>query len=157
MIDLEKLKEVKERFHQLNELISDPATAANPERMATLGPEHRELSEVVSAIESYETALKESEEMEELIRLEEDTEMVALAREELELLTTRLPRMEEIIKRALTPKDPADARDAIIEIRAGTGGNEAALFVADLYRLYERYVTRKGWGLSVMTSDLGVL
>jgi len=155
MIDLEKLREVKERFHTLNELISDPATAVDPDRMAILGPEHRELSEVVSAIKLYETALREFEEVQELIRVEEDVDMVALAREELEAITVRLPQLEEMIKRALTPKDPADSRDAIIEIRAGTGGSEAALFVADLYRLYERYVARKGWKLSIMNSSGG--
>ena len=155
MIDLGKLKEVKERFRALNELLADPATAADPARMADIGPEHRELSEVVSAIEQYETARKESEEMQELIRLEKDAELVELAREELALLTARLPLMEETLQRALTPKDPADARDAIIEIRAGTGGSEAALFAADLYRLYEKFVVRRGWKLVIMNSSRG--
>lgn len=155
MIDLEKLKEVKERFRTLNDQISDPATAADPHRMAALGPEHRELSEVVRVIELYEAALAESRQMHELIRTEQDSELVALAREELEVLTAELPKMEELLKQALVPKDPSDAKDAIVEIRAGTGGSEAALFVADLYRLYERYITRKGWELSVMNSSVG--
>ena len=155
MINLEKLKEVKDRFRELNELIADPATAADSKQMMALGPEHRELSEVVSAIKQYEVALKELEEMQELIRLEEDAELVGLAREELAALNAKLPQMEELIKRALTPKDPADARDAIIEIRAGTGGSEAALFVADLFRLYERFIVRRGWKLAIMTSSGG--
>ena len=155
MIDLEKLKEVKERFRVLNEVIADPATAADSNRMAALGPEHRELAEVVHAVERYEAARRESEEMQALIRTEEDAELVDLAREELDALTARLPQMEAALKQALTPKDPADARDAIVEIRAGTGGNEAALFVADLFRLYDRYVTRKGWKLTIMNSSAG--
>lgn len=155
MIDLEKLQDLKERFRELNEVIADPATAADSNQMATLGPEHRELSEAVNAIEHYEAALTEMGEMQTLIRTEEDSELVALAREELEDLTAELPRMEDALKQALIPKDPADARDAIVEIRAGTGGSEAALFVADLFRLYERYVSRKGWKLTMMNSSAG--
>ncbi len=155
MIDLEKLQEVKERFRELNEVLADPAVAADSQRMAALGPEHRELSEVVSAIKRYEAALTESEEMKALIRAEKDAELIALARDELEVLTEKLPRMENDLRQALAPKDPADARDAIVEIRAGTGGSEAALFVADLFRLYERYVTRRGWKLTVINSSAG--
>ncbi len=155
MIDLEKLQEVKERFRELNEVIAAPAVAADSQRMAALGPEHRELSEVVSAIKRYEAALTESEEMKALIRAEKDAELIALARDELEVLTEKLPQMENELKQALAPKDPADARDAIVEIRAGTGGSEAALFVADLFRLYERYVTRRGWKLTVINSSAG--
>ncbi len=155
MIDLEKLNEVKERFHELNELMSDPATAMDSSRMAALGPEHRELSEVVGAIDLYESALSDAKEMQEMIRSDEDADMVELAREELDALNAKLPRMEESLRRVLTPKDPEDARDAIVEIRAGTGGNEAALFAADLFRLYERYVSRRGWKLTVMNSSPG--
>lgn len=155
MIDLERFKEVRERFHELNELIADPVTAADPNRMAALGPEQRELSEVVEAIEHYEAALRESEEMQELIRTEEDADIVALAQEELGKLTDSLPGMEEIIRQLLVPKDPADARGAIVEIRAGTGGSEAALFVGDLFRLYERYTARKGWKLTMMNRSEG--
>ena len=157
MIDLKKRKEIKERFQSLTDLIADPETAADPKRMATLGPEHRELSEVVEAIQKYETTLSEVEEMQELICVEEDAELVALAREELDVLTSRLPKMEEALHQALIPKNPTDARDAIVEIRAGTGGDEAALFAADLFRLYERYAARKGWKFSVMNSSGGTL
>ena len=157
MIDFEKRKEIKERFQSLTDLIADPETAADPNQMATLGPEHRELSEVVEAIKKYETTLSEVEEMQELIRSEKDTELVALAREELDVLTSRLPKMEAALHRALVPKDPTDARDAIVEIRAGTGGDEAALFAADLFRLYERYAASKGWNISIMNSSGGVL
>jgi len=157
MIDFEKRKEIKERFQSLTNLIADPETAADPKQMATLGPEHRELSEVVQAIRKYESTLSEVEEMRKLISSEKDTELVALAREELDVLTSRLPKMEAALHRALIPKDPTDARDAIVEIRAGTGGDEAALFAADLFRLYERYAASKGWNISVMNSSGGVL
>jgi len=155
MLDLEKLNEIKERFSTVNELISDPDIVSDPHQMATLGPEHRELSEVVRVVDQYEAVLRDTEEMQELIRSEEDTELIAMAREELTSLTAKLPEMEEALKRALIPKDPADTRDAIMEIRAGTGGNEAALFAADLYRLYERFIARKGWKLSLIASSGG--
>lgn len=155
MIDLDKLCEVKDRFHEINKIISDPKTASDPTQMADLGPEHRELSEVVVAIERYEATLSEIEEMQTLISTELDDELVALAHEELVNLNSKLPKLEETLKRALIPKDPADSRDAIMEIRAGTGGNEAALFAADLYRLYERYIARKGWKLTPINSSAG--
>ena len=157
MIDFEKRKEIKERFQSLTDLIADPETAADPKQMAALGPEHRELSEVVEAIQRYETTLSEVEEMQTLISSEKDAELVALAREELDVLTSRLPKMEAALHRALIPKDPTDARDAIVEIRAGTGGDEAALFAADLFRLYERFAASKGWNISIMNSSGGVL
>jgi len=155
MLDLEKLNEVKERFSEVNLLISDPAIASDPHQMATLGPEHRELSEVVVAVDQYQDLLRDTEEMKALIRNEEDEELVIMAREELTALTAKLPQMEADLQIALTPKDPADARDAIMEIRAGTGGSEAALFVADLYRLYERYISRNGWKLTKINSSAG--
>ena len=111
----------------------------------------------MQAIQKYETTLSEVEEMHKLINSEKDAELVALAREELDVLTSRLPRMEAALHRALIPKDPTDARDAIVEIRAGTGGDEAALFAADLFRLYERYAASKGWNISIMNSSGGVL
>ncbi len=155
MIDLNKLLEVKERLRAVNDLISDPAIASDPHQMATLGPEHRELSEAANAIDQYESTLREIEELQNLLSTDEDDELVALAREELVVLTSKLPFLEETLKRVLIPKDPTDTRDAIMEIRAGTGGNEAALFAADLYRLYERYIVRKGWKLTPITSSDG--
>jgi len=155
MINVEKFIEIKDRFRVVSDLISDPDTASDPNLMGTLGPEHRELSESVNAIDRYESLLSEMEELQDLISTDEDDELVALAKEELSDRTSELPKVEEILKRALVPKDPTDSRDAIMEIRAGTGGNEAALFAADLYRLYDRYIARKGWKLTPISNSEG--
>ena len=155
MIDLEKLQSVKLRLDEVNELIATPSVATDSKRMATLGPEHRELSEVVSLIEEYEGALAEQADLRAIVTGETDDELVALAREELDELAVSLPALEERLQTKLIPKDPADAKDAIVEIRAGTGGQEAALFAADLYRLYHRYADTKGWKISVMNSSDG--
>jgi len=155
MINVEKFIEIKDRFRVVSDLISDPDTASDPNLMGTLGPEHRELSESVNAIDRYESLLSEMEELQNLISTDEDDELVALAKEELSDRTSELPKVEEILKRALVPKDPTDSRDAIMEIRAGTGGNEAALFAADLYRLYDRYIARKGWKLTPISNSEG--
>ncbi len=155
MIDLQKLQEVKRRLDDVTALLSQPEVAADPARMAILGPEHRELTEVVQAIRRYEAMLRECNDLRELIQQEEDDELVKLAREELDTLTQLRPRLERALRLKLIPRDPADSRDAIVEIRAGTGGSEAALFAADLFRLYEKFADRQGWGLNVMNSSVG--
>ena len=155
MITPDKIDQVKERFAELNQLIADPKVAADPQRMATLGPEHREVGKVIEAILRYESLQAESEELRELIRGEDDEELVKMAREELGALTSQMPEVEQAVLQALVSKDPADSRDAIVEIRAGTGGSEAALFAGDLFRLYSRFADRNGWKVSVMSSSAG--
>ena len=155
MIDLVKLQEVKRRLEEVNGLLAKPKIAADPAQMAVLGPEHRELTEVVNAIERYEDVLRECDYLRDLIQKEEDDDLVKLAREELDALNQLLPQLENALRLRLIPRDPADARDAIVEIRAGTGGSEAALFAADLFRLYEKFADRQGWRLNVMNSSAG--
>ena len=154
MLDLARLKDVKERYHALNEQLARPEVASDPKLMATLGPEHRALSEVVQAIERYEQASAEAEDLKVLAK-DEDADLALLARQELDELYERLPRMEADLRAALVPKDPADSRDVIVEIRAGTGGDEAALFAGDLFRLYERFADRQGWHINVMNTSAG--
>ncbi len=157
MINLEKLQDVKRRFEEVNERIAQPEVAVDPEQMAKLGPEHRELSEVVRAIEQYEGLLQERDDLKEMIRLEDDDEIVKMAKEELEELEGKLPSVEEDLRLKLIPKDPEDSKDAIVEIRAGTGGDEAALFAGDLFRLYDRFAERQGWKIEVMNSSEGTV
>ena len=157
MINLEKLQDVKRRFEEVNERIAQPEVAVDPEQMAKLGPEHRELSEVVQAIEQYEGLLQERDDLKEMIRLEDDEEIVKMAKEELEELDGKLPSVEEDLRLKLIPKDPEDSKDAIVEIRAGTGGDEAALFAGDLFRLYDRFAERQGWKIEVMNSSEGTV
>ena len=157
MINLEKLQDVKRRFEEVTEHISKPEVATDPEQMAKLGPEHRELSAVVEAIAKYERMLKEGDDLKEMVRLEDDDEIVAMAKAELEELEQKLPEVEESLRLQLIPKDPEDRKDAIVEIRAGTGGNEAALFAGDLFRLYDRFAEQRGWKIEVMNSSPGRL
>ncbi len=157
MINLEKLQDVKRRFEEVTLRISKPEVAIDPEQMAKLGPEHRELSDVVQAIAQYERMLKERDELKEMIRLEDDHEIVAMAKEELEEIEQELPTVEESLRLRLIPKDPEDTKDAIVEIRAGAGGDEAALFAGDLFRLYDRFAERRGWKIEVMNSSQGAM
>ena len=139
MIEMEKLNKVKRRFEEVESLMADPEVATNPDRMQELGQEHSRLEEVVGAIERYERLLGEREELEGMIRTESG-EMEDLAKDELEQLEEKLPAVEEDLRQKLIPKDPEDEKNAIVEIRAGAGGDEAALFAGDLFRLYTQYV-----------------
>ncbi len=157
MINLETLHEIKRRYDEVTGLMSQPEIATDPARMAALGREHTELNAVVQAIERYERLLGEQDDLQEMIRHEADPDFVRLAKDELEDLEARLPGVEEDLRMRLIPKDPEDARDAIVEIRAGTGGDEAALFAGDLFRLYERFAERQGWNVEVMDTSPGTV
>ncbi len=155
MIDLGKLGNVKQRFHEVRSLIVQPEVASDHVRMASLGPELRELTDVVQAIDKYERLLAEKEDLREMIRLEDDADIVALAKSELEDLLACEPDIEREVRLRLLPKDPADLKNAIVEIRAGTGGDEAALFAGDLYRLYFRFAERQGWKTTILSESEG--
>lgn len=144
MIEFEKLEKIKRRFEEVESLMADPEVATDPSRMQELGQEHSRLEEVVNAIERYEHLLKERDDLEEMVH-SESGEMEDLAQDELEELTEKLPVVEEELKQKLIPKNPEDEKNAIVEIRAGAGGDEAALFAGDLFRLYTKYVKQQGW------------
>lgn len=154
MIELEKLEKVKRRFQEVETLMADPEVATDPDRMQELGQEHSELEEVVEAIERYERLLAEREDLEEMIRTESG-EMEELAREELKQLEEKMPAVEEDLKMKLIPKDPEDEKNAIVEIRAGAGGDEAALFAGDLFRLYTKFAGRHGWSYELLDASPG--
>ncbi|ARA92969.1 MAG: peptide chain release factor 1 [Bacteroidetes bacterium] len=157
MINQDALREIKRRAEEVTRLMSRPEIATDPARMAALGREHNALADVVKAIESYERLLGEMAGLREMIREGEDPELTRMARAELEDLEERLPRVEEDLRLKLLPRDPEDAKDAIVEIRAGTGGDEAALFAGDLFRLYSRFAESKGWRVEVMESSPGAV
>ncbi len=155
MIKLEALKDIKARLDEVTEMMAQPDIARDLSRMADLGREHTELKEVVEGITAYEEILAEIANLREMVRTEKDEEMLAMAWEELEALEERLPSVEEALRLKLIPKDPEDAKNAIVEIRAGTGGDEAALFAGDLYRLYVRFAEEHGWKIDEMQSSAG--
>lgn len=147
---LDKLIEVKERFELINEQLSDPAVMSDQVKLVKLSKERSNLLDIVSAYDEYTNIVKNIEGNQEVIDSREDKELTELAELELEELKLQKTELEEKVKVLLIPKDPQDDQDVILEIRAGTGGDEAGLFAADLLRMYTRYAELKGWKLELM-------
>lgn len=152
---LSRLEGLDSRFDEVSTLITDPAVIADQQRYVRLTKEFHDLEEILKVKREYETALSNLEESRRLLASETDDEMRELAREEIESATAALPRLEERIKLLLIPADPDDAKNAVLEIRGGTGGDEAALFAGDLFRMYQKFAERKGWQLSVSSVSEG--
>lgn len=147
---LDKLQEVKERFEQINERLSDPAIMSDQVKLIKLSKERSNLLDIVSAYDEYVDVVKNIEGNQEVIDAAEDKELTELAELELEELKARRIELEEKIKLLLIPKDPQDDQDVILEVRAGTGGEEAGLFAGDLLRMYTRFAELKGWNIELM-------
>ena len=152
---LSRLEGLDARFEEVSTLITDPQVIADQKRYVRLTKEYHDLEEILKAKREYETALRSIEESKDLLASENDEEMRQLAREEMEAAEASLPRIEESIKIMLIPGDPDDAKNAIVEIRGGTGGDEAALFAGDLFRMYQKYAESKGWQLAVSSVSEG--
>jgi len=146
----EKLEKLKKRYEELTNLLSQPEIVSNFETYKALSKEHHELYEIVELYNKYLETLKTLNETKTFQREINDPELKELAQEEINSLQENLKELEEQLKEALIPKDPNDAKNAIVEIRAGTGGEEAALFAADLFRMYSRYAEKKGWKVEVV-------
>lgn len=144
-----KLKEIEAALAEIEVRMADPEVSNNVQEMQSLSKRHSELYPVVQAFKEYQRVSKALEEAKELMS-QEDEDMRALAREEVQRLSERLPQLEQELKVLLLPRDPNDHKDVIIEIRAGAGGDEAALFAADLFRMYTRYTERQGWRYEIM-------
>jgi peptide chain release factor 1 len=153
-----KLEHLEEKYEELNKLISDPAIIQDHERWRNYMKSHAELAEVITVYREYKQVIGSIEETQELLRDEPDPEFRELAASELEMLESRAEQFRQRLRILLLPKDPSDAKNVIIEIRAGTGGDEAALFAGELLRMYLRYAERRGWRaemLSANETDLG--
>ena len=146
----EKLKGVEKRFSEIEELLSDPDIINNREAYQNYLREHSELGKVVTVFRKYNQALDDLEESAELLE-DGDSDIKDLAREEIASLTQQKENLEEELKKLLIPKDPNDKRNVIVEIRAGTGGEEAALFAGDLFRMYSKYAENRNWNVEVMS------
>ena len=155
MVSEDLLDHIVERFEEVNQLMARQEVATDPGRMTELSQERSRLKKIVDAIEEYRSVREDLEGVREIVEGEEDEEMVAMAEEELERLEKKLPRIEETLRRRLIPKDPEDEKDAIVEIRAGTGGDEAALFAGDLFRMYARFAESQGWRVELVTASEG--
>ena len=146
----DRLEVIEKRYEELEGLLGDPAIIASREHYQSILKEHSQLAPVVETYRLYRKIRKEIEENRELLK-EEDRELRNLAKTEIALLEERLRRLEEKLRIMLLPRDPEDDKNVILEIRAGAGGEEAALFVADLFRMYTKYAMAKGWKVEVMS------
>lgn len=149
----DKLDQMVARHREVEQLISDPEVHRDPKRYKELMQEHSHLTEVVTAYSEHRSLKEELEEAQELVQAETDPEMKQMAREEQERLEEALEKSTKALKMLLVPKDPLDAKNVIMEIRAGTGGEEAALFAADLYRMYSRYAELRRWKIEILDSN----
>jgi peptide chain release factor 1 len=147
----EKLKEIKSRFEEVNAAMSDPAVFDDPEKYTELTKERSDLEDLVEDYDTWMDLKSRQEGNNELIEMNEDAEITEMAREENAEIKKELARMEEEIKMKLIPKDPEDSKNAIVEVRAGTGGDEAAIFAGDLFEMYRRYADKQGWKMSIMS------
>ncbi|MFR6435126.1 peptide chain release factor 1 [Porphyromonas sp.] len=153
---LNRIEALVARHEELETLITDPNVIADGRRFATLSKEYTHLGEILKAGEQYKQLLTQQEEAESTLQdNDSDEELKAMARELLAEAKEEIPKMEEEIKLLLLPNDPEDDKNAILELRAGTGGDEAALFAGDLFRMYSRYCETKGWSISVSSYTEG--
>lgn len=146
---LEKLEGVKTRFIEVGELITQPDIINDMKRYIKLNKEYKELEPVVAAYDRYKELLSNISSAKEILSNDKDEEMRVMAKEELDGLVSQIDPMEEEIKLLLLPADPEDEKNAVLEIRAGTGGDEASIFAGDLYRMYTKYCEIKGWKTEV--------
>jgi peptide chain release factor 1 len=146
------LKKIEERWAELDAQLSSPEVAADPRRLRDLSKERARLEAVIRTLEAYRRAERTLAD-DEAAAASADPELAELARAEIPELRERLARLGEDLKKHLVPRDPDDDKNVIVEIRAGTGGDEASLFAADLFRLYSRWAERRGWRIEVMSSS----
>ncbi|HEU5316123.1 MAG TPA: peptide chain release factor 1 [Chloroflexota bacterium] len=150
---LDKLAQIEARYDALNEQLSDPETTADQQRYVQLTREQRSIEEVVGLYRELKKVLEELEGARALLADNRDADLAELAREEARSLEAREQELRDSLRVALLPKDPNDEKDVIVEVRAGAGGDEAALFAADLFRMYARYAERNRWKVEILSSN----
>lgn len=152
---LDRLQYVKQRYDEVSDLIIQPDVIADQKRYVQLNKEYKDLKALVDKREEYINIIGNIDEAKEIIADGSDAEMVEMAKMQLDEAQTRLPELEEEIKFMLIPKDPEDAKNVMVEIRAGTGGDEASIFAGDLFRMYTKFCESKGWRTSVVDLNEG--
>ena len=152
---LSKLEGLQHKFDEVSTLITDPAVIADMKRFVKLNKEYRDLERVLTAKKRYETLLNNLAEAKDILANEQDPEMKEMARGEIDEIEPQIAPMEEEIKLLLIPADPEDGKNVVMEIRGGTGGDEAAIFAGDLYRMYTKYCESKGWKTAVSSFTEG--
>ena len=152
---LDKIRIIKQRFDEVSDLIIQPDIISDQKRYIQINKEYKDLSAVMKLGDEYKTLLDNIEEAKEIIADGSDAEMTEMAKMEMEAATTRIQELEEEIKFMLIPKDPEDAKNVMVEIRAGTGGDEASIFAGDLYRMYTKFCADKGWKTEIVDVSEG--
>ena len=152
---LEKVLGLQEKYASLQEQLSDPDVISDMKRYVQLNKEFKELSPIIKAGNEYKKLVESYEMAKDIIANEKDEELREMAKEEIAGIEPRLPEMEQNIKLLLIPADPQDSKNAIMEIRGGTGGDEAAIFAGDLFRMYSKFAEKKGWKLEVTNQSEG--
>ena len=150
----EKLESIEKRYDHLNGLLSDPKIIAQQSEYQKYAREQSELAPIVQEARELKKVMQQLEENEHILAEETDSELLEMAREELNVLRKKREESEAALKRLLLPKDPRDGKNVILEIRAGTGGEEAALFSSDLFRMYTRFAEAKQWNFEILSSNL---
>jgi peptide chain release factor 1 len=150
---VEKLQSLEQKYEELSAQLGDPELIASPERYQKTARAHSELEEVVDKYRRYRSVLNQIQEAERILEDESDEEMIALAEQELTLLRRQQEAFEGELRLLLLPRDPNDAKNVILEIRAGTGGSEASLFANDIFRMYSRYAESRGWKIDIISAS----
>ena len=152
---IDKLEDIKTKWETLGEQLNDPEIIGDMKRFVKVNKDYKELEPIVVAFKEYKNLLANIEEAREILKNEKDDEMREMAQEELSEAEQRRETIEEEIRVMLIPKDPTDDKNAVMEIRAGSGGDEASIFAGDLYRMYIRYCETKGWKIEVVELNEG--
>lgn len=152
---LEKLEGLEHRFDEVSTLITDPSVISDMKRFIKLNKEYRDLEKIITAKNQYQSEINTIQEAKDILESENDAELRDMAKAELDAAQEALPKLEESIKLLLIPADPEDSKNAIVEIRGGTGGDEAAIFAGDLFKMYVKYCENKGWKVEVTSTNEG--
>jgi len=152
---LRKLEGIRHKFEEIGQQITDPAVMADMKKYVTLNKEYKQLEPIVDGYEQYKNVLSNIESSRQILANEKDEELREMAKMELETLTQQQEKLEEEIKILLLPADPQDSKNAVMEIRAGTGGDEASIFAGDLFRMYTKFFEKKGWKYEVTSFSEG--
>ena len=152
---LQKINIVNQRFDELNDLIIQPDIISDQKKYVQLTKEYKDIKTIVDIGEVYKSLLDNISEAEEIISTEKDPEMIEMAKLQLDEAKKEIPKIEEEIKVLLIPKDPDDAKNVVVELRAGAGGDEASIFAGDLYRMYTKYCEGKGWKINLVDYNEG--
>ena len=152
---VEKLKLVENRFAELSELIIQPDIISDQKRYIQISKEYKDLKKIIDKGEVYKNLIANKSEAQEIITIEKDDEMIEMAKMQLDEVEAELPKIEEDLKVLLIPKDPDDSKNVVVEIRAGTGGDEASIFAGDLYRMYTKFSESKNWSVNLVDLNEG--